>query len=227
MKLIHNQMEYQITFNSKFVNTLVIESPAFFCSLVEQLSHQITGGEGRFVLSEDAVELSIEKNIELIVDPFINASHARRFMTTLMANLQTQAVSENFYQETAEMQNSLLAFASNLAHEYDGPITFAEEINLHALIKLLGFTFDFEDSFVENLVTYATTIHAYTKKSIFVFVNLKSFLEDEELQYLSETIQSKNCHLLLLESKAQNPFMKQEKCCIIDKDLCEIFSEGK
>ncbi len=219
-------MEYQIKFEIGTVNTLIIESPSLMRSFVEQLSNQIKGKEGGFVLSENSEELIISKNIELILNPFIDSSYATKFTSRLSANIKNCAVDEKLYQKTAEMQSLLLEFASILAHECNEPIIFADEIDLTALIKLLGFAYDFEDSFLENIVTYLLAVNTYFKTNIFVFANLKSYLQKEELAYLFEVTKSNNCHLILIENRLYESFIKEEKYCIIDKDLCEIFSEG-
>ena len=170
MKLIHNQMEYQILLKESFINTIVIESPVLMRNFVDQLYNQINGHYGNFVLSKDSTELNISKNIELILNPFIEISHAKKFANKLAVSLKELMVSENFYQKTAEIQSELLKFASLIAHEYSDTIIFSDEIDLTGIIKLLNFSFDFEDSFLENLITYLKAVNKYFQINIFVFI---------------------------------------------------------
>lgn len=226
MKLIHNQMEYQINFEKDIVNTLIIESSSLLRSFILQLSNQIKGIDGGFVLSKGSSELKIGKNMEIILNPFIDSSYATKFGSRLIANIKSYAVNEKLYPKTIEIQSLLLEFASILSHEYNESIIFSEEIDLTSLIKLLGFSYDFEDSFLENIITYIRAINTYFNTNIFVFINLKSYLIKEELAYLFEVVKSINCHLVLIESYLSKFFINEEKRCIIDVDLCEIFNEG-
>jgi len=221
-------MEYKVIFDFNRINTIVIESPLVMSAYVMQLNNQINGESGNFVLSKTPLkELEISKTIELIINPIIDASYNKRFSTKLINSMKKLSTGEELYLKTAEVQSLLLQYASLLAHESNDSLLFADEIDLASLIKLFSFSLDFEDSSLsENILTYVRALNTYSEISIFTFVNIKSYLTDEELIYLSEVVGAMKCHLLLLENCQRKPFINKEKCCIIDVDLCEIFREG-
>lgn len=225
MKLVHNAMEVQIDFNHESPSTLVVESPVFLRMLVSDLKRQISGESGGFVFSEsDLKELALEQECELIMDPFLTTDDNKRFTTKLLQSLKQIACSEEFFERTAQMEASLLQFALSLTQEIEETMIFSEHIETGSLLKILGIIFDFNDpNVVENLVTYTKAANSLLRKRLFVFVNIKSFLEDIELTYLTEAIHAMKCYVLFLENLNRKPFMNKEKCCIIDADLCEIF----
>jgi len=225
MKLVHNQMELQIEFDHETPATLVVESPIAMRMLVSDLKRQNAGNFGGFVYSEnDLKELSLEQECELIMDPFLTTDDNKRFATKLLQSLRSIASNEDNFERTAQIEASLLQYASSLIHAIDETVIFADHIETGALLKTLGFMYDFNDpSIVENLVTYAKAANSLLRKRLFVFVHIRSFLEDEELRYLTESIHGMKCYVLFLEQIYRNPFMNKEKCCIIDRDLCEIF----
>lgn len=228
MKLVHNLLEYEIVFDHSVVNTLVLEAPQVFTSFVQELKHQIDGGEGGFVLSQGFTEiLDLSSRAELIIDPFINQGLNKRFSTKLINQLKKAATGENLYLETSEIQATLLRYASLLSYEMQEELIFSDEIDLTALLKLFNFAFEFEDSSIlENLVAFTKATSFYVGTRIFIFVNLKSYLTSEQLNYLLETIGGLNCYILLIENNMKETFINKEKYCIIDIDFCEIFREG-
>jgi len=226
--LIHNQMEYKVDFTKSFVNSLIIESPLILRSFVKDLSEQVSGGEGGFVLSESHLkELDISKKVELIINPIIEIEHAKRFSSKILSSIKEIAVNETNYLKTSELQTTLLQYAALLSHELISPVSYSDEVDVMAILKVFNFSLDLDDlSVIENIVTYITALNTYLGTSVFIFINLKDFILKEELIYLAENIKSLNSNLLLIESGVNNYFIDDEKYCIIDTDLCEIFREG-
>ena len=106
----------------------------------------------------------------------------------------------------------------------DESLIYRDEIDTGTLLKVFSFMFDFDDpSPIENLVTYVKVANKFLAKSLFVFVNAKSFFTGEEISYLVKTIHGMKCHVLFLESFFHKPFDNKEKYSIIDVDQCEIF----
>ena len=225
MKLVHNAMEAQINFDYESPSLLVVESPVFMRTLVSDLKRQVSGESGGFVYSENNLkELSLEQECELIMDPFLTSDDNKRFASKLLQTLRSIASNEDYFEQTAELETSLLQYASSLIHAIEETVPFTDHIETGALLKIFGFMYDFNDpSVVENLVTYVKAANSLLRKRLFVFVQIRSFLEDEELRYLTESIHGMKCHVLFLENMKRKPFMDKEKCCIIDADLCEMF----
>jgi CRISPR type II-A-associated protein Csn2 len=228
MKLIHNLMEKQILFDYESTNTLIVESPIAMRMLISDLKGQIAGEPGRFVYSkDDFTEIDLGKECELIMDPFVDSSENRRFSTKLNQSIKQIANNEEFIEVTASIESELLRFASRLVQEIDESVLFNERIDSGLLIKLFSYMFDFSDPDpIDNLITFIKALNKYLCKTLFIFVNVKSFLNNDQLIYLSDTIHGMKCDYLLIENTNRKPFIDNEKCCIIDKDLCEIFSEG-
>ena len=96
MKLIHFGLSGILLDEGIDFTEWIIESPESFSGYVLELSTQIDGSEGQFVLSEKNKELDLAKKAELIFDPLtvdINerkilnncASHSRYFSDELDA----------------------------------------------------------------------------------------------------------------------------------------------
>lgn len=226
MRLIHNAIEYSFEFTEDVIHTLVVESPQCMRTLITDLKGQIEGGDGGFVLSTIKTynELSLTKECELIMDPFFDQTHNRLFASKLIQNLRVMAHNEEYFEQTAAIESNLLEFAAILMQGVEESLTYNDSIDSLSLLKLLGFALDFEDSNpIENLITYIKACNRYTAKSLFIFVNAKSFYQAEEMAFLADTIHGMKCHLMLIENHSRQAFATNEKCCIIDVDYCEIF----
>lgn len=225
MKLIHNDLETVISFSEHIVNSLVVESPVYMRNLISDLTGQIAGNEGGFVLSKsNSTELSLGKEGEFIFNPLIDSNSNKVFATKLLQSLRVIAHNEHHFEKTAELESVLLRYASVLMQSVDESLMYNDSIDTLALLKVLGFSLDFEDADpIENLITYVKASNKHFGKTIFFFLNIKSFFELEELEYLVNTIHAMKCNLLFIENQRHKLFLKNEKCSIIDVDFCEIF----
>lgn len=225
MKLIHNQIETQIYFDCETSYTLVVESPIVMNRLVFDLKSQIRGGEGGFVFSKnDLNDIDIMSTCELIIDPFMSADDNKRFASKLLHYLKMVANQEDFFERTAQIKSALFQYALIIMQDTDESLIYRDEIDTGTLLKVFSFMFDFDDpNPIENLITYVKVVNKFLAKSLFVFVNAKSFFTGEEISYLVNTIHGMKCNVLFLESFFHKPFDNKEKYSIIDVDQCEIF----
>ena len=60
------------------------------------------------------------------------------------------------------------------------------------------------------------------RKRLFVFVNLKAFLSENEITLFYQSVFYEKLSVLLLESGQKEPVRSCEEMRIIDKDLCEF-----
>ena len=228
MRLVHNQLETQFIFDSETTHTLVVESPIVMRMIISDLKNQIHGDSGGFVLSEHNLkELAIPKIAELIMDPFISAEHSKLFTTKLLQAMKGIASSEEHFELTAKIESDLLKYASILIQSVDESLTFCDRIEIGTLLKMFGFTLDFEyDNPVENLITYIKGLNTHLGKKLFFMVNAKGFFSADELTHMVSTTHGMKCDILFIENSHREPFIIKEKCSIIDADFCEIYSEG-
>ena len=76
---------------------------------------------------------------------------------------------------------------------------------------------------LEKITDFILTIYNLQSFSCFVFINLKSYLTNNELEELYDFIAYKKINILLLENIKREEILSKEKIRVIDKDLCEIY----
>ena len=73
----------------------------------------------------------------------------------------------------------------------------------------------------EKLLVYMDLMHDNGLASVFVFVNLRSFLDDAAMELFAESCCRKEHKILLIDNKVYKKLFREERL-LIDNDLCEI-----
>ena len=200
----------------------VIESPEYFSEYVMELAGQVEGKEGRFVLSDNEKEVDISKNVELIFNIFALDINERKLISKLYMELEKLTADERFYVKTQEMKQYLQEYLLQLEQETDYILDLADEIDFASLFKAFGIKYEvLEENFLERLVRYMRIVERLLKKKLFVFVNLRSYLSNQQIDELIKEATYQEIQLLLIETCARDCIEGVTRY-IIDKDGCEI-----
>ncbi len=101
-------------------------------------------------------------------------------------------------------------------------ITFNLDLDLTALLKMYSVQIDDTAiSLAEKLIEYMKLSHQILGIRLFVFVNLRDYLSEDEMKQVYESAFYDKIQLLLIEGHSQVP-LPGEDILIIDKDLCKI-----
>ena len=90
------------------VNVLVIEKPSVMAKMVQDMYLQYNGKEGGFLLSHEAKIMSIEKNMELVLEPFSINCNNKKVINKLYQELTTLA-KENLIKQGMELNFQVTA----------------------------------------------------------------------------------------------------------------------
>ena len=222
MKLICNRYGLEIEFRENEIQVLQIESSSLFLEITEMLWKQCETGEGEFVLSEAYKEKRLDKEAEVIVNPFHLDLNNRKVLTKLYQELKESALGTRL-EETLKLENHLEQYIIGLCDDVDYPLTYKSEMDIIALLKMFEVKLDETDTdVIEWLVQYVKLMHAVLKIQVFVFINFKDFFSEEVLEELYKTLLYEKIGLLLVERHESHPISK-ERLTIIDKDACVIY----
>jgi len=95
------------------------------------------------------------------------------------------------------------------------------DLDIVAIFRAMNVVFAPSESLLEHLCDYIDVCSEYRKIALFVFVNLKSYLSEEDLELFYSHLAYYKRNVLLLE-RCESPLHPMEKVIIIDDDLCEI-----
>lgn len=222
MKLVHPEMPYALLSNEAVCAEWIIENANDFSSYIQEMMKQCRGEEGRFVLSQGEKELDFVKGVEVIFDLFSADCNDRRILNKMYAQLEQLAYGEQFFVQTQELAQRLQSYVMNLEQETEYILNVEQSMDFAAIMKALGVKFEtLEVTFFERLIRYMKLMASVLKKRLFVLVNARSFLSNEQLEMLMEELKYQDWKILFLESCARDCIPGVPRC-IMDKDHCII-----
>ena len=222
MKLVYTELEQQLVFQENKVNVLVVEHKELFRRMINELNEQLEGVENGFTLSVDNKILKIEKEVCLILNPFALEINARKALTGLYNELSKLGLNEENYVKTCRLKGEIAEYIYDLLNQVDYALEFQDDFGLQNLFKALEVQFEAgEGEFLESIVHFMDVCAKFQKVKILAFVNLKTYLTDDELRELYKEAFYRKIHLLLLENSIESE-LEEEMVHIVDRDLCVI-----
>lgn len=222
MKLIHPDLNNQIVIDDDTVTEFVIESPSLFTEYLHELMNQTVGIDGKFILDDELKDIDLYKCVEIIMDPINLDFNSSKIQKKLYAELALYSQQEEMYIQTLELKNRIYKYMISLEafSGYDFNVT--PDIDMNAIFKASKVSLECEEkTFLERLVQYIKILGELLHIKMIVFVNLRSFINEKQLEILAKEAKYQEISLLLLEC-VQRPLLPNERLYIIDIDGCEI-----
>ena len=221
MKLVYPDIETHLVFEEGSFPALIIENQNLFSNFIDDISRQINSESGNAVLSSDNTPIPISGNIDLLTDFFSFEINRKNLLTKIIADLEKHAVAEDFLEPGQQLLGKVEKWVIDLAFCADIDVDLPK-LSISSLLKSTGLCI--KDDFVslpEKLLTYIDLATRYKLCQIFVFVNLRSFLDYDTISQFTESCCLHGHKILLLDNCAY-PRIYREQRTIIDTDLCEI-----
>lgn len=221
MKIILPEIDHVFEVKEEYVNEIVIENQRLMRTVITDLFDQINGFEGRAVLSDSDKPIRIAKSME-VLDRFVPFSiNKKRLINKIASELEKKAVNPELYPDTLEILSRIEKYLLDISQEMIGDLLF-DNVNIASLIKASGVSLSEEyDSLGEKIIDYFELVTEYDNSKVFILVNIRSYLDDEEMEAFVDTVCRQGYMVVLIES-VEHTVIKGIKRYIIDKDLCEI-----
>lgn len=221
MILAHPQMDTVLEFDGSHVNTLVVEHPDFYRSLICDMYGQLQGEEGKLILSEKGKTLPISKWVELVDNCIHFELNRKSLLTKVCSAMERTAVSESFFLKTSELLCALEHYVDELAFELPGDIV-CEKCSVAGILKGIGVSIrdDYDDP-LERLIDFMELVREFDRDKLFVLVGLRSFFADQQVELFLKTVLDHGYRVLLLDCVSREK-LSSEKRLTIDNDLCEF-----
>lgn len=227
IKIIHPHLETPLIVSEEFVQLLIIENPNEFYKTVSGLYNQFDGAEGEFIFLEDDKEIAAFNAGEVIINVFDFELNDKKLLNMLYKRLEKQSFEGGSYNLLDKANESIASLMYSVFQEFPFSLVF-NELAPADLFKLAGVKFEKTyDTFLEKIICYINAVVSLKNNDFFVFVNLKSVLNDEELDLLYKHCSNEKIGLLLIESSKLRDYLEYEKAVVITADLCEILENYK
>lgn len=226
MRLAHTSLGFVMPCREDKVSMLVVEEPRLFRCLIQDLSLQIQGNKGGFTLSEEWVPMPIEKYVWTVRDVFSLDLNERKALTGLYKEASLLAYTQNMCEATFSMKASVSEWLSRLEMDIAYPVGYDTDIEISSLLKAANFRFDPGEGEIPELLDKLLCIYTtFLKIKVFVFVNLYGLMTQDEMDQLYRAALYRKAHVLLIESRMPDTMHPLESRYLVDKDLCELYSD--
>lgn len=221
MTLNNTTYNFEVSLQENEINVLCIENAIAFRNILSDLWNQTQGGEGGFILYDRGREKSISKDTICIINVFSLDYNDKKILNRIFQEIKIQA-EETLQEEIAQTNSCMIDFIEKLIALEPYNLDFDYEMDIITLLKAFNVHLDENiDSLLEKVVNYVRLLHQVCHINVFFFVNLRQYFTQEELKQIYEMAFYEKVHIVCIESVCLD-MLNEEKCLIIDKDLCII-----
>ena len=222
MNIILPGIDYVFDLGQGECTNIIIENQRLLYEIVLDISAQTEGLEGKAILSDNNKMLSFDKKCELISQFAPFDINRKNLLTKISSVTVKKAAEEKFFMRTSEFLADWERYLMEISFDMVGNFEFTK-ISADSLVKASGLQIENNyESLGEKLLDYFELVREYDAAKLFVLVNLRSFMSDEETEKFTEDVLRRELQILMLEG-SERKILQFEKRYIVDNDLCVIY----
>ena len=221
MKIATELLTHTIEVRPSGITSVVIEEPKLFRNLVGEFVDAAEHGDETIFFSEGDARVPSEKAVE-VVQVFVPFTlNSKTLTSALTKRIERLAIAPDRYLETVRAVAEMSGYVRRLAMEIPHAVE-CEGLTIAGVLKASALRFaEEEGNMSEQLLGYFRLVREFVGERVYVLVNARTFLSDEELKGLLSVCQLEQMKILLLDGVAKD-LLPDEDRLLIDKDLCEL-----
>lgn len=221
MKIVHPKLNSRLELSNEKINTLIIENPLFMYELLWDIKGQIDNREGYTVLSHNDEPVSFAKYAELITDPLSVDLNQKNIIKKMLNAMEKCGLNDVYYEQTQKLLAGIENLIQELSLNFDADIE-CHELSLQQLLKAADISIaDNYRRLADRLYAYMELVREFDGDKLFLFVNLSSYIDEQQMQEFADTVIGHSFRVLLIDSH-DFPRLGNENRLTVDRDLCEF-----
>lgn len=221
MKIVFDGIDAVFETGGDFCWSIIVENQKKMYEIIADLNSQLEGNEGKAVLSEDNKLIRIDKKLELLSQFIPFDLNKKTLINKITSKMLETALQADFFLQTQELISLWEKLCLDLSLQFPGDIGFAK-ISAESLFKSAGIELENEyEHLTEKLLDYFELVEEYEGKKLFILLNLRTFITDDEMEVFLENIIQRGYQVIFLENVARAS-LNHENRFIVDADLCNI-----
>ncbi len=219
MRLVFAGLDRPLEFEPGNCTTLEVENQALFVRLVRSL----VSGEGRYAdepysVWEGDEELKPRDALLVIDNPLQLPWDERGFMGSVLKRIEREYLEDEDLRRAVEgLQSAMASQLAALGMGLNADFSFGQEWDFRRYLKFMGFGVSYQESksFLDNQLNFLSLALDSGDKRVLVFVNLKTFLSENDFRMFLDQVFFQKSRVLLLENKLDsNSYEHESKRCI-------------
>ncbi len=221
MRITYSKYGIEQLIEENEVWVICIENRKCFSDIICDLWQQINGSKGDVIFSDGNDLIKINREVEMIFNPYSVDCNEKKILNALYQEIEDET-NDLFQEEMLQLKSGMIEFMDRIIENNRYSLAFECDIDIVDILKLFSVKIDnMVESVAENLLEYIRIKSRLCKTRCFIFVNIKSYISNDEMNGLYEAAFYEKVHLILIEN-TQYEILNGEKITIIDKDLCFI-----
>ena len=222
MNLKINYFDNQIRLNKENIQVIEIENKKTFYRLVNDL-YSIKNNEKLneiYFFDDNNQEINMYDKVELYINFFDLELNSKKNLNMLNKNI----VNNINDQEKNEILNNfkkLYKSFNKILFNIDIPIILNNDITIEDIVKFFKISINKHNDLLDNLLLLIDLEKTLKINEILFFINLKQYLNKNELIELYKYLLYNNIVVLLIDSQSYGICNEYEKKIIIDEELEE------
>lgn len=221
MKLVEREYGIEVDIKENIVSIIVLEDVKLRLPLINELFSQTSGNEGNWLLFENDKSFDLEKKVELILEPLTLTLNNKKVKTKLYQDIKTIA-QDYCFSQGLEVHSKICNYLENMLDKLPYPVKYDEDWDVSEILKAYNVELVEEyDNIFEKLYNYIKLVNTVCGTDIFIMVNIKQYLTDEQITELYKMAAYGKIQLVLIEFSTNNK-RDCEELYILDNDDCVI-----
>ena len=145
----------------------------------------------------------------------------KNLLAKISAKLEKASLAPEFFERSQQILGSIENFILDLAFQNDLDLEFSK-LSMPGILKSTGICLKEDDlPLAEKILTYMELMRTFGTISLFVFVNLRSVIDDETMEKFTATCCTHEYNTMLIDNRECNKLSLEQRT-VIDIDLCEF-----
>lgn len=222
MKLAYLPLNFVMPLQMKKINSIVVESPHIYDSMIMDLYRQMNREEERWDLLQNEDLLVLDKYCDLLMSPADLHFHKKEIQKELIPEIVREIESSEKFEDLLEQHGDFVQMMSQLCEQYKYPLECDFDFCLKEYLKQYKVTLaDVEGSALEKLLEYIPVVQEFMGKTVFFLHGYSDYLTEDDFRHLQKWVKYQEYYIVFLGSR-QLSLKEDTNEYIIDLDLCEI-----
>lgn len=216
-------LDNSIEINEDKIFCIECENKSYFYRILKTLNFLAVGEipEEIVIFDKDNNEINLSNKTKLIFD-YINFNYENKKIQNKIYELIHNEIDEKDEIELKKSYTRITEIIQDKLYDYDIEFEINSGIDTSSIIKLFKYSVKSNSNILDNIFTMLNLESLFNFNFLTVFVNIKQYLNDDEIKELYKYALYNKLNILLIESSINKFKNEYEKKLIIDDSLNEI-----
>lgn len=218
MKMLLNNYENDLNFDDNYVNTIEILNKKAFYQFLQNINNLNEQDNISFIENDNLINL--DNKISIIYD-YINFEFDSKKIVTNILNIINSNIDEKKQDQINKLYNKLKEIYIKVIDNVDLNLDIQEDFKIEDISKIMKPKIISKKTLIENILLLIDIESELKLDKLLIFINLKDYLENEELIELYKYSLYKDVKIFLIDNN-KHITNNLEKKLLIDEDLIEF-----